>query len=71
MKRSKKSIYGLSCCMLASVLMACGSGAKKTDAATEEGTEAATESAAPEYTVLDNPQVDLSEFESLYSRTIG
>lgn len=58
----KKLVYGLSCCMVASVLVACGGGAKKTEAAANE-TET-TENAGPEYTVLDNPQVDLSGFET-------
>lgn len=64
MKRIKKSIYGLSCCMLASVLMACGPGGKKTDAAADNGADSTAESAVPEYTVLDKPQVDLSQFQT-------
>ena len=59
----RKLMYGLSCCMLASVLMACGSGAKKADAAADNEAES-TESATPAYTVLDNPQVDLSQFQT-------
>lgn len=62
MRRAKKLVYGLSCCMFASVFMACGSGTKKT-AATDNGGES-TENAVPEYVVLDNPQVDLSQFQT-------
>lgn len=61
----KKFIYGFSCCMVASVLMACGAGAKKTDAATDNGADTTeVKSNVPEYTVLDNPQVDLSQFKT-------
>lgn len=59
----RKLIHALSFCMLASVLMSCGSGAKKTDAATENVVDS-TVSAVPEYTVLNNPQVDLSQFKT-------
>lgn len=62
MSKVKKLIYGLSCCMLASVFVACGSGAKK-NAATDNGVDT-TESNVPEYEVLDNPQVDLSQFQT-------
>ncbi|MDR1743122.1 MAG: DUF1080 domain-containing protein [Dysgonamonadaceae bacterium] len=58
----KKIIYGLTCCMLAGTMAACGSGAKKS--APAENSAESTEKAAPEYTVLDNPQVDLSTLKT-------
>ncbi|NLJ00210.1 MAG: DUF1080 domain-containing protein [Bacteroidales bacterium] len=59
----RKFIYGLSCCMVLSLLVACGSGAQKSSGATNDEVDA-TESAVPAYEVLDNPQVDLSQFET-------
>lgn len=63
MKNIRKFIYGLSCCMVLSLLVACGSGAQKSSGATNDEVDA-TESAVPAYEVLDNPQVDLSQFET-------
>ena len=62
MKKVKKIIYGLSCCMVASVFLSCGSGAQKKAGADNE--IESVEGAVPEYVILDNPQVDLSEFET-------
>lgn len=59
----KKLFYGLTCCMVAGAFMACGGGAKKADGGNAEGADS-TKNAAPEYTVLDNPQVDLSKFKT-------
>lgn len=61
MRKIKKIIFGLSCCMIASVFLACGSGAQK-NSSTDDVDSA--ESTVPEYEVLDNPQVDLSQFET-------
>lgn len=55
----RKIINGLSCFMLITLLMACSGGKKK--AAGEEAD--AAEGAVPEYVVLDNPQVDLADFQ--------
>ncbi len=49
--------------MVLSLLVACGSGAQKSSGATNDEVDA-TESAVPAYEVLDNPQVDLSQFET-------
>lgn len=53
----RKIVNGLSCFMLMTLLIACSGGKKKA-----EGADAA-EGAVPEYVVLDNPQVDLAEFQ--------
>lgn len=60
MKNMKRIIYGLSCFMLLSMLIACGGSAQKSS----EGTADATESNVPEYEILDNPQVDLSQLKT-------
>ena len=57
----KKAIYSLACCLAAGSLVACGGGQKKQQA-NADGAQAQTESAMPEYRVLDNPQVNLDEF---------
>lgn len=57
----KKLIYGISCFLFLSVCFSCGSGAKKSDGAADNENES-MESTVPEFTVLDNPQVDLSQF---------
>ena len=49
--------------MVLSVLGACGFGAQKSSGATSDEVDA-TESAVPAYEVLDNPQVDLAQFET-------
>src|SRR5690554_4945063 len=61
MRKIKRIIFGLSCCMIASVFLACGSGAQKNSSTTDVDS---AESAVPEYEILDNPQVDLSQFET-------
>lgn len=58
----KKLVYGLSCCMLASVLLySCGI-TKKTDGSSDSRTNSA-KSNLPEYRVLNNPQVNLKQFK--------
>lgn len=57
----KKLVLGLSCAVLAVSLISCG-GKKKTTEATETVVET-TAVTVPEYRVLDNPTVDLSEFK--------
>ena len=56
----KKISYILSCFLAASTLMACGGGKKP--AAPEEAVKTEEKSATPEYTVVNNPTVDLSSF---------
>lgn len=63
MKNVKRIIFGLSCFMLSSVLIACGGSAQKSSNEAAEAAEA-TDSNVPEYEILDNPQVDLSQFET-------
>ncbi|MDR3058268.1 MAG: DUF1080 domain-containing protein [Dysgonomonas sp.] len=60
----KKIIYSLSCCMIAGAFIACGGG-KSTDTkgTDSDSTKTTTETMKPEYTVLENPQVDLSKFK--------
>ena len=60
----KKVIYGLSFCLMTGFFAACG-GAKTGDQApdTAQGTTVVDEKKAPEYIVVDNPQVDLSTFK--------
>ncbi len=58
----KKLFYGVSCCILASVLLAnCGT-TKKVDAPSESGAST-VKSNVPEYKVLENPQVNLKQFK--------
>jgi Domain of Unknown Function (DUF1080). len=57
----KKLIYGLSCCMIAGAFVACG-GAKNSDNKGTETNSTKTEKAVPEYTVVENAQVDLAKF---------
>lgn len=57
----KVMIYTFSCILLSFIVISCGNGMKKTNnEATPESKS--TESKIPEYKILDNPQVDLSEF---------
>ncbi len=60
----KKLFYGISCCMIAGAFMACGGGAKNNAGTPEGEAKDSTKSTVPEYTVLDNPQVDLSKFKT-------
>lgn len=63
----KKVIYyALSCLFLSSMLISCGGEKKKAE--NNENTEVeaetkSTESKAPEYKILDNPQVNLSDYK--------
>lgn len=50
----KKIVYTLSWVLAASLMTSCGGGTKKADTMAEGG--------VPGYKILDNPQVDLSEF---------
>ncbi len=56
----KKLVLGLSCAVLAVSLISCGGKKKNAEA---ETTADATEAKMPEYRVLDNPTIDLSEFK--------
>ncbi|GAE85474.1 3-keto-disaccharide hydrolase [Bacteroides reticulotermitis] len=56
----KKLNYVVGCMLIAGALVACGSGKKKA----EKADDTKTENAMPEYKVLNNPQVDLSEFKT-------
>lgn len=56
----KKISYILSCFLAASTLMACGEAKKP--AAPEEAVKTEEKSATPEYTVVNNPTVDLSSY---------
>ncbi|MGI6073077.1 MAG: 3-keto-disaccharide hydrolase [Fermentimonas sp.] len=56
----KKLFYGLTL-LAATSLVACGGGAKKTQETTAEAEETAP--TAPKYTVVENSQVDLSQFK--------
>lgn len=60
MKNVRRTIFGLSCFMLLSVLIACGGSAQKSS---DEAADT-TGSNVPEYEILDNPQVDLSQFKT-------
>lgn len=60
----KKLFYILSCCMITSGFAACGSGTAKTDKAEETQNTESTSNKVPQYTVLDKPQVDLSQFKT-------
>ncbi|MCC8187524.1 MAG: DUF1080 domain-containing protein [Bacteroides sp.] len=53
----KKIVYTLSWVLAASLMTSCGGGTKKADDTMAEGS-------VPEYKILDNPQVDLSEFDT-------
>jgi len=64
----KKLIYSASCILLSITLFSCGEGNKKTENSNNAEAKAETEPAEttnkmPEYRVLNNPQVDLSEFK--------
>ncbi len=58
----RKLFYSISCLTIAGTLVACSGNAKSGDKQPAEGEQPATEKKAPEYTVLDNPQVDLAKF---------
>ena len=57
----KKITYSLSCCLIAGAFMACG-GTKKAENQENSADSIKSENAAPEYTVLDKAQVDLSKY---------
>ena len=60
----KKLVYGLSCCIVAGAFIACGGGTKKTEGTPEGEAKDSTKSSVPEYTVIENPQVDLAQFKT-------
>jgi len=65
----KKIIYSAGCMLLSVALLSCGGGNKKADNSNSSEVKAETESAepaskVPEYKVLDNPQVNLSELKT-------
>lgn len=57
----KKLVYGVSCCILASLLLA-NCGTTKMEGSSESGVTPA-QNDVPEYKVLDNPQVNLRQFK--------
>lgn len=59
----KKLIYAISSILVSGALASCGGGTKTAEN-TAAPTDAETPAAMPEYNVLDNPQVDLSEFKT-------
>lgn len=59
----RKVFYGLTCCILAGALIACTGNAKKTNETVDNGVDS-TANAAPAYTVLDKPQIDLAQFKT-------
>ena len=59
----KKIIYSLSCCMIAGAFIACAGGTSTDNKGTSSDSTKTVETTKPEYTVLNNPQVDLSKFK--------
>jgi len=61
----KKIAFGLSCLLLSGAFFACGGGTKTSagDTKTDADTTKTEVNKMPEYTVLDNPQVDLAKFK--------
>ncbi|HMM02371.1 MAG: DUF1080 domain-containing protein [Prevotella sp.] len=59
----KKIVYSLGCLMIAGAMIACG-GAKKDAQNAGENADSIkkAENAAPQYTVVEKPQIDLSKF---------
>ena len=59
----KKIVYSLGCLMIAGAMIACG-GAKKDAQNAGENADSIkkAENAAPQYTVVERPQIDLSKF---------
>lgn len=60
----KKLVYAMSSLLIPGILASCGGGTNKTENAASATETKTTENAVPEYNVLDNPQVNLSEFKT-------
>lgn len=61
----KKVVYTFACLLASASLMSCVGGNKNNNETTDNNAEAAAvENEGPKYTILDNPQVDLSEFKT-------
>lgn len=60
----KKLVYVMSSLLIPGILASCGSGTNKTENAASATETKTTENAVPEYNVLNNPQVNLSEFKT-------
>lgn len=58
----KKVVYTFACVLASASLISCGGNAKKTSETDEVAATEITETAKPAFTVVENPQVDLSEF---------
>lgn len=58
----KVMFYAFNCMLTSFLLISCGNGAKKDNNETVAEAKS-TESRIPEYKVLDNPQIDLSDFK--------
>ena len=60
----RKLVYVMGGLLISGALASCGGGTQKTENTAPAAETKTTENAMPEYKVLDNPQVDLSEFKT-------